>query len=241
MLQLTIIHYSSFPHSVILKLHHFCCPKHISISFFISHTKSPFLESNITNVIIQKTISTTTFTTFNLHLSISYFHLFYKTHSSQNTHTYFSYISKLHVSQIIHIQDPCPYTYSLSSPRILKQIKHASKNLLLKALSCEKQKLIKSKSLLMEGNITYIWLKTKRVLHGESHLSVWWKGINLTNLCTRLDILSLSPVAPIFPLQSWSHHGMTHNIILYRWTNSIMLLKCLNPLLSYDWSPKPWR
>ena len=111
MLQLTIIRYSSFPHSVILKLHHFCCPKHISISFFISHTKSPFLESNITNVIIQKTISTTTFTTFNLHLSISYFHLFYKTHSSQNTHTYFSYISKLHISQIIHIQDPCPTKY----------------------------------------------------------------------------------------------------------------------------------
>ena len=42
-LQYIIIHYSSFSHSIILKLHHFCCPKHMSISFFISHTKSPFL------------------------------------------------------------------------------------------------------------------------------------------------------------------------------------------------------
>ena len=94
-----------------LKLYHFCYPKHISISFFISHTKSPFLESNITNVIIQKNNPSSSLTTFNLHLSISYFHLFYKTHSSQNTHTYFSYISKLHVSQIIHIQDPCLTKY----------------------------------------------------------------------------------------------------------------------------------
>ena len=111
MLQHTIIYYPSFPHSIILKLHHFCCPKHIFISFFISHTKSSFLESNITNVIIQKIIPAAAFTTFNLHLSISYFHLFYKTHSSQNTHTYFSYIFKLHVSQSIHIQDPCPTKY----------------------------------------------------------------------------------------------------------------------------------
>ena len=111
MLQKTIIHYPSFPHSIIQKLHHLCCPKHIFISFFISHTKSPFLESNITNVIIQKTIPAAAFTTFNLHLFISYFHLYYKTHFSQNTHTYFSYISKLHVSHSIHIQDPCPTKY----------------------------------------------------------------------------------------------------------------------------------
>ena len=110
-LQYTIIHYSSFSHSIILKLHHFCCPKHMSISFFISHTKSPFLESNIINVITQKTTPAAALAIFNLHLSISYFHLFYKTHSSQNTHTYFSYISKLHFSQNIHIQDPCPTKY----------------------------------------------------------------------------------------------------------------------------------
>ena len=98
----TITHYPSLPHFNTLKLHHFCCPKHISISFFISHTKSPFLESNITNVIIQKTILAAAFTTFNLYLSISYFHLFHKTHSSQNTHIYFSCISKLHV-HIVYI------------------------------------------------------------------------------------------------------------------------------------------
>ena len=91
-----------FPHSIILKLHHLA-QKHISISFFISHTKSPFSESNITNVIIQKTILVAAFTTFNLHLSISYFHSFYKTHSSQNTPTYLSYIFKFQISQSIYI------------------------------------------------------------------------------------------------------------------------------------------
>ena len=146
--------------------------------------------------------------------------------SIYNSHTYY----KHHISQYIHI----PY----HPPHILKYIKHSSKNLLLKALSYERQKLIKSKALLMEGNITHIWLKTKRVLYWKSHLSVWWKGINLTNLCTRLDILFLPPVAPIFPLQLWCRHRRTHNIILYRWTHSITLLKCLSPLLSYGWSSK---
>ena len=109
----TITHYPLpiFPHFILLKYHYLAAQKHISISFFISHTKSPFLESNITNVIIKKIIPVTAFTTFNLHLSISYFHLYYKTHFSQNTHTYFSYISKLHVSQTIHIHDPCPIKY----------------------------------------------------------------------------------------------------------------------------------
>ena len=125
MLQHTIIHYPSFPHSIILKLHHFCFPKYISISFFIFHTKSSFLESNITNVIMQKIIPAAAFTTFNLHLSISYFNLFYKTYSSQNTHTYFSYISKIHVSQSIHIQDPCPTKYLHIIPmHIINTISH---------------------------------------------------------------------------------------------------------------------
>ena len=44
-------------------------------------------------------------------LSISHFHIFYKTHSSQNTHSYSSYIFKLHVSHSIHILDPCPTKY----------------------------------------------------------------------------------------------------------------------------------
>ena len=41
--------------------------------------------------------------------------------------------------------------------------------------------------------------------------------MNLTNLCTRLDIFSLPPVAPIFPFQTWSHHERIH---------LTMLLKC---------------
>ena len=161
--------------------------------------------------------------------------------STYNSYTYY----KHHISQ---------YIYFLPSLHILKRIKiffqeHITKALfhgrhifiLLKALSYERQKLIKSKAFLMEDNITHIWLKTKRLLHGKSHLSVWWKGINLTNLCTRLNILSLPPVALIFPLQSWSRHRRTHNIILYCWTYSITLLKCLSPLLSYGWSPTLWR
>ena len=44
-------------------------------------------------------------------LSISHFHIYLQTHSSQNIHTYFSYIFKLHVSQSIHIQDPYPTKY----------------------------------------------------------------------------------------------------------------------------------
>ena len=151
---------------------------------------------------------------------------------SKKVSTYNSFTFYTHnISQYIYI-------YFLPSPHILKHIKYSSKALLLKALShgrhiynakspsYERQKLIILQVILMEGNITHIWLKTKRALHGENHLSAWWKGINSTNLCARLYIFSLPQVAPIFPLQSWSHHRRTHNIILYRWTHFIMLLKC---------------
>ena len=70
----TIIHYPSFPHFIMLKLHHFCYPKHISLSFFISHTKSPFLESNITHN--TNNLMYLLYLTFIL--SISHFHMFYK-------------------------------------------------------------------------------------------------------------------------------------------------------------------
>ena len=80
-LQHTIIHYPSFSHSIILKLHHFCCPKHISISFFISHTKSPFFESNITHN--TNNLMYSLYLTFIL--SISHFHIFYKCISHKNT------------------------------------------------------------------------------------------------------------------------------------------------------------
>ena len=102
-LQHTIIHYPSFPHSIILKLHHFCCPKHISISFFISHIKYPFLESNIINVITLKTTTATALATFNLHIIYLTLLYIFQTHSPQNTHIYFSFIFKFHVSQSIYI------------------------------------------------------------------------------------------------------------------------------------------
>ena len=103
MLQHTIIHYPSFPQSIILKLHHFCCPKHISILFFISYTKSHFLESNIINVITQKTTPTAALATFNFHIIYLTLPYIFQTHSPQNTHTYLSYILKFHVSQSIYI------------------------------------------------------------------------------------------------------------------------------------------
>ena len=35
---------------------------------------------------------------------------------------------------------------------------------------------MKLKALLMKDNITHVWLKTKRALHEENHLSAWLKG-----------------------------------------------------------------
>ena len=57
----TITHYPSLPHFNILKLHHFAAQKHIPILFFISHTKSLFLENNITNDITQKNHSNSSY------------------------------------------------------------------------------------------------------------------------------------------------------------------------------------
>ena len=40
--------------------------------------------------------------------------------------------------------------------------------------------------------------------------------MNLTNICTRLDIFSLPPVAPIFHFQTWSHHERIHLTVLLK-------------------------
>ena len=40
--------------------------------------------------------------------------------------------------------------------------------------------------------------------------------MNLTNICIRLDIFSLPPVAPIFHFQTWSHHEMIHLTMLLK-------------------------
>ena len=47
------------------------------------------------------------------------------------------------------------------------------------------------------------------------------KGINLTSLYTQLDILSFPPIAPIFPLQSWSYYGI---LSLYCWSHPTRML-----------------
>ena len=144
-----------------------------------------------------------------------------QTHSSQNIRTYFSYIFKLYVSQSNYIQDPYSAKYLHIIPiRITNTISHKTYIFFtifihLKRYQTLFQEHI-TKALLMESNITHIWLITKRALHGKHHFKCMIKGINLINLCTRLNIFSLPPVAPIFRLQLWSHHERTHNIILYR-------------------------
>ena len=47
------------------------------------------------------------------------------------------------------------------------------------------------------------------------------KGASLTSPYTQLDILSLPPIALIFPLQSWSHHG---KLSLYCWSHYVGIL-----------------
>ena len=87
----------------------FTVEKHISISFFISHTKSPFLKSNITyNTNNLMYLLYLTFI-----LSISHFHIFYKhishkilihtSHISLNFMSHKVYIYKIHVQQSIYI------------------------------------------------------------------------------------------------------------------------------------------
>ena len=74
--------------------------------------------------------------------------------------------------------------------------------IMLRSPSYERRKLMILKALLMEGNITHILLKTKRVSLREISFKCMIMETNLTNLCTRLDIFSLPSIAPIFPLQS---------------------------------------
>ena len=40
--------------------------------------------------------------------------------------------------------------------------------------------------------------------------------MNLTNICIRLDIFYLPPVAPIFHFQTWSHHERIHLTMLLK-------------------------
>ena len=103
-------YYPSLSHSLILKFHHFATHKHLSISLFISLTKSPFLESNIIYDTTQKTTSATTIssciTIFNIHISHTsiYFTSTFLTKYPYILPTYISNISyKHHVLQNIYI------------------------------------------------------------------------------------------------------------------------------------------
>ena len=54
----------------------------------------------------------------------------------------------------------------------------------------------------MEGNITHTLLKNQKSNTWGKSFKCMIKRMNLTNLCTRLDIFFLPPVAPIFPFQT---------------------------------------
>ena len=121
--------------------------------------------------------------------------------STYNSYTYY----KHHISQYIfltisthhkNISNTLPRTH-YKSPFLWKIYIYNAKN-----PSYERKKLIKLKALLMEGNITHTWLKNqKSIIRGKS-FKCTIKRMNLTNLCTQLDMFSLSLVAPIFPFQT---------------------------------------
>ena len=95
----TIIHYPSFHTSLYWNFIIFVAQNtSLSHSLFF-HTKSPFLESNITHN--TNNLMYLLYLTFIVSDLILPYVL--QTHSSQNTHTHFSYIFKHHISQYIYI------------------------------------------------------------------------------------------------------------------------------------------
>ena len=91
---------------------------------------------------------------------------------------------------------------TLFQERVTKAFSWKTYNYNAKSPPYERHKLMILKALLMEGNINYILLKTKRTSSREISFKCMIMETNLTNLCTWLDIFSLPPIAPIFPLQS---------------------------------------
>ena len=129
-------------------------------------------------------------------------------HSSQNIHTYSSYIFKLHVSHSIHIQDPCPTKYLhiilIHSTNIISH-----KIYIPLTISTHLKNILNTlprthyKSPYYERQYhSYLTKNWKRITWGKS-FKCMIKGTNLTNRCTRVDMLSLPPVAPIFPFRIW--------------------------------------
>ena len=115
----TIIHYPSFLHSIILKYYYFTAHKHISISFSISLTIPLFLESNITNVVTQKTTPAATISSSIYYIYPSY----YLSHTSiyfTNTFlTNYPYILLTYISNLFYKHHISQNIYFLPSPYIL--------------------------------------------------------------------------------------------------------------------------
>ena len=123
--------------------------------------------------------------------------------STYNSYTYYKY----HISQYIYIFLTISIhlkNISNTLPRTHYKISFLWKIYIYnaKSPSYERQKLIKLKIFLMEGNITHTWLKNQKSITWEKSFKCTIKMINLTNLYTRLDIFSLPLVALIFPFQT---------------------------------------
>ena len=175
-------------------------------------------------------------------LSILHFHIFYKHIPHKLSIHTLTYIFLIYLTNTISHKTYIFLTISIH----LKRYQTPFQEHIIKAL-------------LMEGNITYILLKTKRASSRGISFKCMIMRTNLTNICTRLDIFSLPPVAPVFPLQSWSYHERTHNIIPHPWTHFIIQLKyykfidviwlepqttkwnVISSLKLYGWSHKPYK
>ena len=123
---------------------------------------------------------------------------------SNKVSTYNSYIYyKHHISQYIYIYIYIYVCmYFLPSLHILKTYQTLFQEHITKVISYGRYIFIMLKALLMEGNITHTWLKNQKSIAWRKSFKCMIKGTNLTNRCTRLDMLSLPPIAPIFPFQT---------------------------------------
>ena len=103
-----------------------------------------------------------------------------QTHFSLIIHTYFPHIFLIYLTNTIshkiyisyHLHTSWNISNTLSRTFYQKSFSWKAYNYNAKNPSYERYKLIILKTLLMEGNITYIWLKIKKALHKEN-LSVW--------------------------------------------------------------------
>ena len=106
---------------------------------------------------------------------------------------------KYYIPQNIHIFYHFHTSQEISNTHT-KSPSHGRHKLLILNPFLKKHKYFLEKP--MEGNTIHNFKITKRALSRRNSFDCVIKGTNLTSLYTQLDILSLPPVAPIFPLQS---------------------------------------